>query len=71
MKEVNSNQEQLKRNLLELTELKHILQKTQTFFDEVCNLCYVNVFSFTFSVVTRFLTAFKITRFLQLQMWTN
>lgn len=35
MKEVNSNSEALKRNFLELTELKHILRKTQTFFDEV------------------------------------
>ena len=35
MKEVNTNQEALKRNFLELTELKHILRKTQTFFDEV------------------------------------
>jgi len=35
MKEVNINQEQLKRNFLELTELKHILRKTQGFFEEV------------------------------------
>ena len=35
MREVNVNQEQLKRNFLELTELKLILQKTQTFFEEV------------------------------------
>ncbi|XP_071788014.1 V-type proton ATPase 116 kDa subunit a 1-like isoform X2 [Asterias amurensis] len=35
MKEVNTNQEALKRNFLELTELKHILRKTQTFFDEM------------------------------------
>ncbi|XP_074653428.1 V-type proton ATPase 116 kDa subunit a 1-like isoform X2 [Tubulanus polymorphus] len=34
MKEVNSNAEALKRNFLELTELKHILRKTQSFFDE-------------------------------------
>ncbi|PIK45440.1 hypothetical protein BSL78_17715 [Apostichopus japonicus] len=34
-REVNSNQEALKRNFLELTELKHILRKTQHFFDEV------------------------------------
>ncbi|XP_071943511.1 V-type proton ATPase 116 kDa subunit a 1-like isoform X2 [Antedon mediterranea] len=34
MKEVNTNQEALKRNFLELTELKHILRKTQHFFDE-------------------------------------
>ncbi|XP_038076497.1 V-type proton ATPase 116 kDa subunit a1-like isoform X2 [Patiria miniata] len=35
MKEVNTNQEALKRNFLELTELKHILRKTQSFFDEM------------------------------------
>jgi hypothetical protein len=35
MKEVNSNSEALKKNFLELTELKHILRKTQTFFEEV------------------------------------
>lgn len=34
MKEVNTNAEALKRNYLELTELKHILRKTQVFFDE-------------------------------------
>ena len=35
MKEVNANAEALKRNYLELTELKHILRKTQSFFEEV------------------------------------
>ncbi|XP_035657613.1 V-type proton ATPase 116 kDa subunit a1-like isoform X7 [Branchiostoma floridae] len=35
MKEVNTNQEALKRNFLELTELKHILRKTQSFFEEM------------------------------------
>ena len=35
MKEVNANAEALKRNFLELTELKHILRKTQNFFEEV------------------------------------
>ena len=38
MKEVNANAEALKRNFLELTELKHILRKTQTFFEEVSDL---------------------------------
>ena len=32
---MNSNEEMLKKNYLELTELKHILRKTQAFFDEV------------------------------------
>jgi V-type H+-transporting ATPase subunit a len=31
---VNQNSEALKKNYLELTELKHILRKTQQFFDE-------------------------------------
>jgi V-type H+-transporting ATPase subunit a len=35
LKEVNNNAEALKKNYLELTELKHILRKTQVFFDEV------------------------------------
>lgn len=35
MKEINTNQEALKKNFLELTELKHILRRTQQFFDEV------------------------------------
>ncbi|XP_077171394.1 V-type proton ATPase 116 kDa subunit a 1 isoform X2 [Paroedura picta] len=34
LKEINTNQEALKRNFLELTELKFILRKTQQFFDE-------------------------------------
>ena len=32
--QVNQNSEALKKNFLELTELKHILRKTQQFFDE-------------------------------------
>uniref|UniRef100_H2ZFW2 V-type proton ATPase subunit a n=1 Tax=Ciona savignyi TaxID=51511 RepID=H2ZFW2_CIOSA len=35
MKSVNSNQEALKKNFLELTELKHILRKTQQFFEQI------------------------------------
>ncbi|XP_053471232.1 V-type proton ATPase 116 kDa subunit a isoform X1 [Ictalurus furcatus] len=35
MKEINTNQEALKVNFLELTELKHILRRTQQFFDEM------------------------------------
>ncbi|XP_067928177.1 V-type proton ATPase 116 kDa subunit a 1-like isoform X2 [Watersipora subatra] len=34
LREVNCNAEALKRNYLELTELKYILKKTQQFFDE-------------------------------------
>ncbi|PIO66085.1 hypothetical protein TELCIR_12219 [Teladorsagia circumcincta] len=36
LREVNRNEETLKKNFSELTELKHILRKTQTFFEEVC-----------------------------------
>uniref|UniRef100_A0A8C2B6D3 V-type proton ATPase subunit a n=1 Tax=Cyprinus carpio TaxID=7962 RepID=A0A8C2B6D3_CYPCA len=32
---INTNQEALKKNFLELTELKHILRRTQQFFDEM------------------------------------
>jgi len=35
LKEVNTNAEALKKTYLELTELRHILQKTQQFFDEM------------------------------------
>uniref|UniRef100_A0A672LD01 V-type proton ATPase subunit a n=1 Tax=Sinocyclocheilus grahami TaxID=75366 RepID=A0A672LD01_SINGR len=38
LKEINTNQEALKKNFLELTELKHILRRTQQFFDEVFSL---------------------------------
>ncbi|XP_065838972.1 V-type proton ATPase 116 kDa subunit a 1-like [Oscarella lobularis] len=34
MREINANQERLNRNYLELMELKQILSKTSTFFDE-------------------------------------
>lgn len=35
VKEINTNRETLKKNLLDLVELHHILTKTQTFFLEV------------------------------------
>ena len=41
LREVNTNEEMLKKNFLELTELKHILRKTQAFFDEVPSLLYI------------------------------
>ncbi|XP_050012774.1 V-type proton ATPase 116 kDa subunit a 1 isoform X2 [Alexandromys fortis] len=37
LKEINTNQEALKKNFLELTELKFILRKTQQFFDEMAD----------------------------------
>ena len=38
MKDSNANYEALMKSFLELTELKHILRKTQTFFEEVTRL---------------------------------
>jgi hypothetical protein len=35
LKEINTNKETLRRNLLDLIELQHILKKTQVFFQEV------------------------------------
>ena len=35
LKEINANQERMDRNLLELTEYKHILRETANFFEEV------------------------------------
>uniref|UniRef100_A0A8C7QYK3 V-type proton ATPase subunit a n=1 Tax=Oncorhynchus mykiss TaxID=8022 RepID=A0A8C7QYK3_ONCMY len=42
LKEINTNQEALKKNFLELTELKHILRRTQQFFDEVSEYLHSN-----------------------------
>ena len=36
VKEINTNKDTLKKNLLDLIELQHILVKTQVFFEEVC-----------------------------------
>ncbi|XP_030070579.1 V-type proton ATPase 116 kDa subunit a 4 [Microcaecilia unicolor] len=38
LQEVNQNQQTLKQNFLELTELKHLLKKTQDFFETEANL---------------------------------
>ncbi|XP_069759269.1 V-type proton ATPase 116 kDa subunit a 4-like isoform X2 [Narcine bancroftii] len=38
LREVNQNQQTLKQNFLELTELKHLLKKTQDFFETEANL---------------------------------
>lgn len=35
LRDVNTNAEALKRNFLELSELKEVLKKTQVFFQEV------------------------------------
>uniref|UniRef100_A0A671XYK9 V-type proton ATPase subunit a n=1 Tax=Sparus aurata TaxID=8175 RepID=A0A671XYK9_SPAAU len=45
LKEINTNQEALKKNFLELTELKHILRRTQQFFDEVNRIYSVDTFN--------------------------
>uniref|UniRef100_A0A8C6KJE2 V-type proton ATPase subunit a n=1 Tax=Nothobranchius furzeri TaxID=105023 RepID=A0A8C6KJE2_NOTFU len=43
LKEINTNQEALKKNFLELTELKHILHRTQQFFDEVSVIVFTDL----------------------------
>ncbi|XP_076173163.1 V-type ATPase subunit a family protein Vha100-1 isoform X4 [Ptiloglossa arizonensis] len=60
LREVNQNAEALKRNYLELTELKHILRKTQVFFDEhlyttadTIGAQYRNPLSFVAGVILR------------------
>nr|XP_033324012.1 V-type proton ATPase 116 kDa subunit a isoform X4 [Megalopta genalis] len=60
LREVNQNAEALKRNFLELTELKHILRKTQVFFDEhlyttadTIGAHYRNPLSFVAGVILR------------------
>ncbi len=40
VKEINTNKETLKKNLLDLIELEHILNKTQGFFQEVKRMAY-------------------------------
>ena len=40
VKEINANEETLKKNLLDLVELQQILYKTQGFFDEVTELLF-------------------------------
>lgn len=59
VKEINTNKETLKRNLLDLIELQHILNKTQIFFQEVCHhvvtlsAYYMNaLFSFKESIIS-------------------
>ena len=37
VKEIKGNTQQLKKGLLDLTELNYILHKTQGFFEEVAN----------------------------------
>ena len=39
LREVNTNAEALKRNYLELIELREVLMKTQNFFREVIYIC--------------------------------
>ena len=38
LREVNTNSEALRKNFLELSELKEVLKTTQVFFAEVCNI---------------------------------
>uniref|UniRef100_A0AAQ5YYY5 V-type proton ATPase subunit a n=1 Tax=Amphiprion ocellaris TaxID=80972 RepID=A0AAQ5YYY5_AMPOC len=53
LKEINTNQEALKKNFLELTELKHILRRTQQFFDEVSFTLVLLYYRFVAGVIGR------------------
>ncbi|XP_062124630.1 V-type proton ATPase 116 kDa subunit a 1 isoform X1 [Drosophila sulfurigaster albostrigata] len=55
LREVNQNAEALKRNFLELTELKHILRKTQVFFDESVPTVYKSSTSHSSNKYRRYL----------------
>ncbi|XP_034116150.1 V-type proton ATPase 116 kDa subunit a 1 isoform X1 [Drosophila albomicans] len=55
LREVNQNAEALKRNFLELTELKHILRKTQVFFDESVPAVYKSSTSHSSNKYRRYL----------------
>ncbi|EDX14809.1 GD21416 [Drosophila simulans] len=54
LREVNQNAEALKRNFLELTELKHILRKTQVFFDESVPTVYKSSSAYSSSKYRRY-----------------
>lgn len=57
LREVNQNEEMLKKNFAELTELKHILRKTQQFFEEVslnlllCLACFLSCVVFVYCFI--------------------
>ncbi|KRG01553.1 uncharacterized protein Dmoj_GI22777, isoform K [Drosophila mojavensis] len=55
LREVNQNAEALKRNFLELTELKHILRKTQVFFDESVPMVYKSTSTYSSNKYRRYL----------------
>ncbi|XP_017967733.2 V-type proton ATPase 116 kDa subunit a isoform X2 [Drosophila navojoa] len=55
LREVNQNAEALKRNFLELTELKHILRKTQVFFDESVPMVYKSSSTYSSNKYRRYL----------------
>ena len=48
VKEINTNKETLKKNLLDLVELRHILYKTRGFLEEVCSTISLS-FTWSFS----------------------
>ena len=50
MKDINSNSEALKRNFLDLTELRHILSKTHQFFEEVNTTLALHRFTFIYKI---------------------
>ena len=46
VKEINGNTETLKRNLLDLVELRHIINAAQGFFETVC-YCSLMLYAYT------------------------
>ena len=43
IKEISANEETLKKNLLELIELRHVLTKAETFFVDVSDACVSSI----------------------------
>ena len=43
IREVSANEETLKKNLLELIEMRHVLTKAEAFFVDVCGCIYLQL----------------------------
>ena len=55
LREMNANEEALRQNYQELSELKFVLMKSKQFFDEVCELMLASLQVGKFEVFTVFL----------------
>jgi len=60
IKEVGANEETLKKNLLQLIELRHVLVKAETFFVDVSDMC-VNFSWCHLPLKVEHLVAFELT----------